>query len=53
MNEKRTLENQAREELIEVQSRIAGLSAEIESHQSEIREVLNNRALHEGEDPEI
>lgn len=44
LEKKQTLENQAREELITVQTRIATLSASIDKNKSDIMELLNNRA---------
>ena len=41
---KKASENQAREELIAVQTRIATLSASIDKNKSDIMELLNNRA---------
>ncbi|MDE6830483.1 MAG: AAA family ATPase, partial [Lachnospiraceae bacterium] len=42
--EQTELENQAREELIQVQSRIAALTASVDKSNGEIKELLNNRA---------
>ena len=44
LEKKQALENQAREELITVQTRIATLSASIDKNKSDIMELLNNRA---------
>ena len=44
MNRQKTLEDEAGAALLEVQSRIADLSAEIEQHQNEVMEVLSSRA---------
>ena len=44
LEKKQALENQAREELIIVQTRIATLSASIDKNKSDIMELLNNRA---------
>lgn len=44
LGERKTLEDAAREELIEVQSRIASLSDGIEKNKSDIIELLNSRA---------
>ena len=44
LEKKKALENQAREELITVQTRIATLSASIDKNKSDIMELLNNRA---------
>lgn len=44
MEEEKNREDQARKSLIDVQSKIASLSAEIEHSQNEIMDVLNNRA---------
>ena len=44
LKERKAVEDAAREELIEVQSRIAALSDGIEKNKSDIIELLNNRA---------
>lgn len=44
LERKQALENQAREELITVQTRIATLAASIDKNKSDIMELLNNRA---------
>ncbi|WP_346663471.1 chromosome segregation protein SMC [uncultured Merdimonas sp.] len=44
MKEQKALEDRAVGELVEIQSRIAALTAEIEEAQSEVMNVLNNRA---------
>lgn len=44
LEKKQALENQAREELITVQTRIATLAASIDKNKSDIMELLNNRA---------
>ena len=44
LKERKKLENGAREELIEVQSRIATLSSGIEKSKNDIMDLLNNRA---------
>ncbi len=44
LDEQTKLENQAREELIQVQSRIAALTASVDRSNGEIMELLNNRA---------
>ena len=44
LGERKALEDAAREELIEVQSRIASLSDGIEKNKSDIIELLNSRA---------
>ena len=44
LDEQTRLENQAKAELIEVQSRIAAVTAASEKHKEEIIELLNNRA---------
>ena len=44
MNRQKTLEDEAGAALLEVQSRIADLSAKIEQHQNEVMEVLSSRA---------
>ncbi len=44
IDEQTRLENQAKAELVEVQSRIASISASMEQHKDEIMEILNNRA---------
>ncbi len=44
LDEQTKLENQAREELIQVQSRIAAITASVDRSNGEIMELLNNRA---------
>ena len=44
LDEQTRLENQAKAELINVQSRIASVTASMEQHKEEIMELLNNRA---------
>lgn len=44
IDEQTRLENQAKAELIDVQSRIASVTASVDQHKDEIMELLNNRA---------